>query len=264
MMEDKGPLFHIYCDESRQVEDRFMIFGGIIVSFDDLAKTEQSISTKRNDTQLFGELKWTKISNERCDGYRDFVDLFFVKAKSGLIAFKSVVFDTSHIDYHTYHGGSKEIGFYKLWYQFLLYAFKDYCTSSQCRWKVFLDERSSSYSLSEFKTILNKGIRTKYNLSADIVRSVEPIKSHNAPILQIADILMGAIGFQMNDYHLRPQARIAKINIAHYISEKAGLLSLKQKTALRMKQFSIWHFPFYKAGEQGKWDLELDTHEEYE
>ena len=28
---EQGPLLHVYCDESRQTQDRYMVFGGVIV-----------------------------------------------------------------------------------------------------------------------------------------------------------------------------------------------------------------------------------------
>ncbi|MEN8220070.1 MAG: hypothetical protein ABFS56_27720 [Pseudomonadota bacterium] len=40
------------------------------------------------------------------------VDVFFSLADEKIIAFKSVVFDTSQIDYKKHFGGDKELGFY--------------------------------------------------------------------------------------------------------------------------------------------------------
>ncbi|MEN8220071.1 MAG: DUF3800 domain-containing protein [Pseudomonadota bacterium] len=79
---------------------------------------------------------------------------------------------------------------------------------------VFLDERSSSYSLSELKSTLNEGIRKHYGRKVDVVRNIEPISSHKSDILQLADVLMGAVGYHYNDCH--QQSNAAKKELADY------------------------------------------------
>jgi len=118
-----GPLLHVYCDESRQTQDRFMVFGGIIVPDQNIEPFDQAMSLWRRSHRMSAELKWTKVSNQKRAEYRALVDLFFSVAGAGSLSFRSVVFDTADIDYHEYHRGDKELGFYKFFYQFLLHDF---------------------------------------------------------------------------------------------------------------------------------------------
>ena len=244
------PLYHIYCDESRQVEDRYMVFGGIVVSDNSYSLVESAILKTREKTGLYGELKWTKVSNQRYEGYQEFIDTFFHLARQGHLAFKSVIFDTANIDYQTNQSHEKEVGFYRLWYQFLINSFREYCPSCDCRWRILLDERSSNQSLSDFQLMLNHGLQQKYGVGTNVIRAVEPVVSHRAPILQLADIIMGAIGFVMNDYHLHPEARQAKVLLSQYIAQQAGLVSLKQQPPMGMRYFAIWHFKFNSEGDE--------------
>lgn len=250
-MKKPGTVWHVYCDESRQTQDRFMVFGGIVIPVANVEPLNQAMSLWREAHKMHAELKWKKVSNQKFAEYKALVDLFFSLAGSGSLAFKSVVFDTSQIDYKQYHKGDRELGFYKFFYQFLLHNFGPYATSDEDRMLVFFDERHTKYKLSTLYTVLNRGIRKKYGRKADVVRSLQVLRSHDCEIMQVADVLMGAVGYQNNDCHLRLGAKRAKIELAEYIAQKANLLSLKQNTPYRMRHFGIWLFQF-GAGKEGK------------
>lgn len=240
----EGELFHVFCDESRQTQDRFMVFGGIMVRDARLTAMEEAISMWRDAQRMHAELKWSKVSNQKAGEYESLVDLFFAFAGKSQLHFRSVVFDTSQIDYRAHHKNNRELGFYKFYYQFLLHCF---CKQvSQCGGEivVHLDERTTKYKLSILCNVLNNGIRKKYNEKRRVVRNVQAVCSHDWGLMQIADVLMGAIGHQNNDCQLRPSARRAKIELADYIARKAKLLSLRDDTPWSMKHFGIWRFRF--------------------
>jgi hypothetical protein len=48
----------------------------------------------------------------------------------------------------------------------------------------------------------------------------------------------------MNGAHTRTNAKRAKVLLAEYIAQKAGLINLQQQTSRSAKHFSIWHFHF--------------------
>lgn len=241
---DQGPLLHVYCDESRQTQDRYMVFGGIMVPETSVEPFNKAMALWRDAQNMHAELKWTKVSNQKLNEYKSLVDLFFSLAGKGQLHFRSVVFDTAQIDYKTYHKGSKELGFYKFFYQFLLHSFGAYVAKENRQLLVSFDQRNTKEKLSTFGLILSRGMRNRYKCREDVVVNVEAVDSKKCNLMQVADVLMGAIGYQNNDCHLRPGARRAKIQLADYIAHKANLLSLKQNTPWRMKHFGIWLFRF--------------------
>jgi len=131
-------------------------------------------------------------------------------------------------------------------YKFLLHYFGKYGISDKHRLLIFLDERSSSYSLYDLKALLNREIRQRYGRNADVIRNVEPICSHKSEILQIADILMGAIGYHYNGWHQHSEASAAKIELANYIAVKAGLSGLAQDTPEEQEQFEIRNLTVFR------------------
>jgi len=191
---------------------------------------------------MFSEMKWTKVSDYKLAAYKALVDHFFERCRGATIHFRSVVFDTHSDDFNRHQDGDRDLGYYRLMYHFLLNTFCFYPGPNDSL-HVFLDERNSKQSLGEFRRILNSGVRKKQGIRG-AVKTIEPVVSHDADIIQLADVLMGAIGFQRNDRHVIPGAKEAKKLLADHIAKRAGLLSLKQKTPWGHKHFEIWPFMF--------------------
>jgi hypothetical protein len=63
-------------------------------------------------------------------------------------------------------------------------------------------------------------------------------------MMQIADVLMGAVGFHCNGHHLVAQASPAKIELAEMIAALAGVRTLAVQTQRGAGQFEIWRFRF--------------------
>jgi len=242
MAAEHGRFLHIYCDESRQTADRYMVIGGLISTRENEASFAQTMNLYRQSNKMFSEIKWTKVSDQKLKEYLALVDLFF--SVNQAFHFKAIVIDTQEIDNRRYNKSDAELGFYKLMYQFLLHSFGSYLQPED-KCVVFLDERTTRwYKLSTLCAILNNGFRKKYGLSHQPVRNIQPVESGKNDLIQTADVLMGAIGYEMNGAHTRTGAKRSKILLAEHIARKAGLLNLQQQTPRSYRHFSIWHFHF--------------------
>ena len=67
----------IFCDESRQTKERFMVLGGIMVRASNIPNIEKTMKLFRTKYDMFAELKWVKVSNQKYEKYRHFMNLFF-------------------------------------------------------------------------------------------------------------------------------------------------------------------------------------------
>lgn len=235
-------FLNIYCDESRQTADRYMVLGGLITIRENEDAFQQAMQLFRQSNNMWAEFKWTKVSDQKINEYIALMDLFFSLSRS--FHFKAIVVDTQEIDHKQYNKNDAELGFYKLMYQFLLHGFGDYLTpTDQCI--IHLDQRTTSkYKLSTLCAILNNGLKKKYGLDNKPIRNVQGLNSKDSDFIQVADILMGAIGYEMNGAHTRTNAKRAKITLAEVIAHKAGLVNLQQPTPRSSRHFSIWHFHF--------------------
>ena len=235
-------FLHIYCDESRQTADRYMVLGGLITLRENEEAFKQAMNLYRQSNHMLSEIKWTKVSNQKIQEYKALMDLYFSLNRS--FHFKAIVIDTQEINHRRFNKNDAELGFYKLMYQFLLHSFGAYLTSAD-KCIIYLDQRTTSkYKLSTLCAILNNGLRKKYALNGKPVRNIQVLDSKNNEFIQVADVLMGAIGYEMNGAHTRTNAKKAKVLLAEYIARKAGLLNLQQPTSRSSRHFSIWHFHF--------------------
>jgi hypothetical protein len=240
--------FHVYCDESNTDSNKpYPIYGGILVSVNSLGTIQRALTGWRAKEQMEGEIAWTKVVPQRYDKYKSLVDLFFVLSRNGLIHFKAIILNTRDPQYRMYSKGDKELGFYKFYYHFLLRYFAKFPVRHRCHMEVIIDERHVKGDFyAALKVILNHGIRKHYKNAPteDVATRVEPLGSDKSDFLQLADVLMGAIGFHCQDFHLRPNARKAKVNLAHYIARKAALRDLRTETAYLKEHFKIerWYW----------------------
>jgi hypothetical protein len=223
-----------------------MVYGGLIVSAESAGAFDASINAWRQKHNLRGEFKWTKVSRAKLPRYSSLVKSFFTHASSGTAHFAAVVFDTHEIDYATYHKGSEELGFYKFYYQFLRNKLGRYAVSDDSLLWVFIDQRQSadSVKLGTLRNVLNAGIRKRFGRRTDVVRRVEARVSHDCNLMQVADVLMGAVGFHWNSHHHAPSASPAKLELASQIAKLAGLQSLACECGKGSVAFEIWRFRF--------------------
>lgn len=237
-------VYNIYCDESRQSKDRYMVLGGIIIPQHNIAEFNATMQNFRIEQNMHAELKWTKVSNQKVSEYKRFVDYFFALNNTDKLHFHSIVIDNHKVEHKRFSKGNKELGFYKFYYQLLLYSFgKIYCRNREDdRFIVILDYRNTTYSLNTLKVVLNRGMKKKFSNSTNPFVAIEPRDSKESEIIQINDIILGAIGFQKNGYHLLAHARQAKKDLANYIASEAGMDNLCKNSPWGKKRFTIWNF----------------------
>lgn len=86
-----------------------------------------------------------------------------------------------------------------------------------------MDERSTKYKLSELRKILNNGIKKKHGHPIDVVFTLRPLGSKKSNVMQIADVLVGAVGWTING---KDGTRKARPALAEHIVRKAHVGSL--------------------------------------
>ena len=76
----------LYCDESGQKGPKYSdFFGGCLVSSKHLNEVTGALEATKRELNLFGEVKWTKLTENYLSKYMELVTLFFSFVKSGKI-----------------------------------------------------------------------------------------------------------------------------------------------------------------------------------
>lgn len=131
----------IYCDESLSKGQFFSHFyGGALVRSKDYAEVKEALDAKKYELNLLGEIKWTKVSANYLEKYKEIMNLYFKFIKEGKIKIRIMFQATDQI----VHERSDAMQYHILYYQFIKHAFglpyKDEYSDEAVHLKLFFDE----------------------------------------------------------------------------------------------------------------------------
>ena len=229
--------YHIYCDESGIVEERYITVGGIV--FESSYYTELlNIINKYKDNAH--EIKFTKIKGQKIlNLYTNIITDLLSTQK---IHFRCVVFDTQDID-HTKHNPNitkrraHEIGWYKLhYYQTLYHQFIKMNNGSH--YNIFLDERPPYYQTNSILKALKDSLMHRAIEKNNEIDRIDFVSSDGNAFIQIADLLCGSVNFIQNPkqdnkgYKGQFTKQLAKIVNVDNLAKDSGW----------KKDWKVWHW----------------------
>lgn len=189
--------YDLFCDESRQdllacassitEVNRFCCIGGLSVPTEKRVELKKQINALKVHHGVLGEIKWGTVSDSRLQFYLDLVDLFF---STDDLCSRVVVIDASKIRNNVFNDNDQELGYYKFYYQ-LLYHWVSWENS----YRVYTDQKTNrdKKRLQELRRIVN----FQFPIS-DPILSIQAIDSKESEILQLQNVIMGAIGYKYN------------------------------------------------------------------
>lgn len=234
---DPDLLSDIYIDESSQTKHRFLVLGGIIIPTRQVLAANAELAKCRLPELPFGEMKWNKVSLGKINAYRRVLDAFFYADAFRDAHFHSLVVDTHQLDHATYNQGSREIGFNKEIYQLASKFARNY---PERLFHCYPDERDTNQRPNDLRDILNHGRRKAGDLRDWPFRRCHFRCSRETPMLQLVDLLIGSIAYELNGHAAVADASPAKLDIARHVKDRAGVKHHTIDTA-RTGKFTVWH-----------------------
>lgn len=232
--------FSVFADESGISNDRHMVVGATVVRRIYVNSLYRAIHEFRDLAGMHSELKWSKVSNQKLDEYKALVDIYFDFCQRGAIFFRATTFDNHMWDHARFNDSDPDIGISKLYYQMLLHQvvghYGDLATLYIC-----LDRRLSTTPLDKLHRILNAGASKDYKLDFGPVRVLVSKDSKKDDILQINDVILGAVSAYKNKRHELDGARASKSELAEYVLKKSGALTYDLDTPKSNTHFSLWN-----------------------
>lgn len=233
--------FAFYADEAGISQDRFTVVGGLSMRSATAAQVYDSISEFRAEHRMRSELKWSKVSNQKLEEYRAFVDLFFALNNTNRIQFHAVVFDSHQWNHNKYNDGDADIGLSKLYYDLFLHRFVKRCGRNGARLFGCVDHRLSSTPLDEVRRMLNATAARDHGLYHKPMAQLVSRDSKKDCILQMNDVILGAVCAIRNGRHLLTSMRHAKKEVASYVLSKSGLDTFDQDSPRGVNRFTVWN-----------------------
>jgi hypothetical protein len=169
------------------------------------------------------EVKWTKLSRAKQALYLELVDYFFREVD---LHFRGVLIDKAQLN-HAQFSQTHDDWYYKMCFTMLRII------DTEHSYRIYLDikDTHSKEKVEKLEEILRNLCRDR---AGEIIDRVQQIRSHESPLMQLTDLLIGAIG-----YHNRGLSEnSAKLAIIRRIQEQSGK-NLEATTGLREPKFNL-------------------------
>jgi len=233
MSSNQERNINIYCDESRHTSDpsdAFIVIGAILCPRQGKRDIVHRINCLKAKHRAQGEFGWKRLSPNRKNFYWDLLKLF----SDSPLAFRCLTVDRNILDHETYNEGDAELGFYKLYYQMLVHWLKPGC----CHY-IYLDwqQNKAQTRFSDLHGALAKKLSGRAKVAC-----LEPVSSHQQPLVQLADLFIGAVGYYWNERHLADNASKVKVEFCEALAQAIGLSDLRASTFPIKDKFSLFHF----------------------
>jgi hypothetical protein len=234
-------LLDIYVDESCKQDHEMMVIGGNAVKTINVPYILERFRGVREKHNTWGEVKWQKVSKTKLGFYTDFVDQFFRLAQLELIRFHCLYVDTNQFK----HKGDREETYNKLMYQLLLHKFgRKYGSEHQIH--VYIDSDFTSQDPETMRPMLN-AVLIRYRIRTAPFRRLAYVKSHDTDLVQVTDLIVGAVGARKNNHHKQDGAAPHKVALGQHIAQKARDVEAPIECAsFWARRFSLWRF-IYKG-----------------
>lgn len=227
--------YYIFCDESIQSGRHYSNFyGGCMVDSSEYERVNNILESKRQDLGMEdSELKWSSINPFRMEAYCEMIDTFFELIKADILKFRVMFTDNRFIPKElTSEHRKKE--YHLLYYQFIKHAFgfahieSDYPIHLELYFDALPDQAEKNRHFKEYihsLQFLPELSTAQLKLRRD---SIYEVDSKKHIILQCTDVVLGSIGFRMNDHHKdkpdgqrkRGKRTVAKEHVYKFINRK--------------------------------------------
>jgi len=224
-------IFNIYCDESCHLEhdrEKVMVLGAMWCPLSKTQEINKRIREIKRRHGLAGdfEIKWTKVSKSKVQFYLDLVDYFF---DDDDLHFRAVVIpDKSKLD-HVRFGQDHDTWYYKMYFCLLSALIE----SENC-FRIYLDMKDTR-SNPKIEKLYEVLANAQYDFERSIIARLQAVRSHEVAILQLTDLLVGAISYA----NRRLSGNAGKLEVIEHIKERSRL-SLVRSTLLRETKLNIF------------------------
>jgi len=223
--------YKIFCDESNHLasdKSNLMVIGAINVPNDRVESINRYIKHLKHKYNANKELKWTKLNSNKKEFYKELLEYFF--ASTDLKFNAQVVLNKSILNHTKFNDGEADNFYYKMYYYTLLPFLKP-----NNSYNIFIDYKDTKGGkrAKKLKDVIHNTFYGEIDCQFTIINSKE------SQIMQLVDILIGAIGYK-NRKDIKHTSYI-KNYIIEQIESLSGV-SLDVSTPEWEKKFRLYKF----------------------
>lgn len=193
----------------------------------DTAKAIRAIKVKHELPPWF-EVKWSKVTPSKSAFYFDLIDYFF--HESGL-HFRGLIVPDKSLLRHEHFNQDHDMWYYKMYFSML-----SAILTPRNSYRIYIDTKDTRGGAKTRK--LQEVLRnSQLDFNHDIVESMQIVDSKDIEQLQLADLLIGAVGY----INRGETGSATKLAIVDRIKQKSGY-SLTSSTLLREPKFNLFRW----------------------
>lgn len=236
----RKPTINIYCDESCHLQndnEPIMVLGAVycpIEKKEEIFERLYSFKVKHNlipkykkdKNRSYYELKWNKVSKSKLEYYKDVINYFF---DDDDLQFRVLVVSNKNaIDYEKFKH-THDTFYYKMYFGMLKAIL-----NPENSHHIYIDikDTRSREKVHKLEQVLRND---KYDYSKEIIKKVQQIRSHEVEIIQLTDLLIGAMS-----YVHRNLSNSGSKNELIELIKKRSKYSLNKSTLLKERKFNIF------------------------
>lgn len=204
----KRQEYIIYCDESESRGRHYSNFyGGALVTSEHVDAVRTALAAKKHELNLFGEIKWSKITPNYRKKYIDLMDFFFDMIADGKVKIR-IMFTQNIVRTRRLTREQIKNQYAILYYFFIRHAFGLIYSPKipgGVKMRVYPDQMPLSPSqVASFRGyVVRLSGRSEFRqkqITFD-AEDVTEVVSHDHDILQCLDVILGSMNFRLNDKH---------------------------------------------------------------
>lgn len=217
--------YKIFCDETCHLEsdkNKFMVLGAVYCPVSEINNINKYIRKLKLEHGLkeTAEIKWGKISNSKLEFYKDLINFFFL---NNSIRFRAIVCDKDILNHEKFCQTHDE------WYHKMYYGMIRYIISNENSYEIYPDIKDTN-SYRNFQNVLGFLRIAMHDSNAKTIIKIQPIRSNESYLLQLSDVLIGAIQYHKNNKKTS-RAKLEIVNlIQSYVTEELGTTTPFNKT----------------------------------
>lgn len=225
--------FNIYCDESCHLvhgAGSHMVLGGIMCPSSEKDEIFQRLKSIKKENGLgLAEMKWTRVAKGKLAAYKDLINYFFDKEN---LRFRAVAIEKSKLDYER-HNHSHDEFYYKMYFYLL-----EWFIAPNTQYNIYLDIKDT-LGVEKVAKLHEVLCNSHHDFDREYITRIQEIRSHEVALMQLVDILIGAISYA-NKYPDGGKSK-AKNEIVKLIRERSKC-SLTRSTLLGASKFNIFQW----------------------
>ena len=224
-------IYNIYCDESCHLEhdqQPVMVLGAVWCPLEKAREISVHIRElkKSHGLSTTFEIKWTKVSPAKQDFYLDLLDYFF---NNDDLHFRALVVQDKSKLQHELYEQTHDTWYYKMYFDMLKVIL-----DPDARYRIYVDikDTRSAAKIDKLHDVLCNNM---YDFQRHIIDWVQTVRSHEVEILQLTDLLIGAVSYVNRGLHMNA----AKLAVVERIRERSGY-SLTKTTLLKENKVNLF------------------------